>query len=108
MVDVDDVHAIYRVVLIEVLALSYAVRPPRALRSAEERVLRVVAPKVRGAFRACTRGDARRTGKNRSSRDPEAETSTALGAAQQRSRPRALLTIARQSASPSPMPLALV
>ncbi|AUX35854.1 MULTISPECIES: hypothetical protein [Sorangium] len=27
-VDVDDVHAIYRVVLIEVLALSYAVRPP--------------------------------------------------------------------------------
>ena len=28
-VDVDDVHAIYRVVLIEVLALSYAVRPPK-------------------------------------------------------------------------------
>jgi hypothetical protein len=27
-VDVDDVHAIYRVVLIEVLALSQAVRPP--------------------------------------------------------------------------------
>lgn len=27
-VNVDDVHAIYRVVLIEVLALSYAVRPP--------------------------------------------------------------------------------
>jgi hypothetical protein len=27
-VDVDDVHAIYRVVLIEVLALSYAVRAP--------------------------------------------------------------------------------
>jgi hypothetical protein len=27
-VDVDDVHAIYRVVLIEVLALSYAVHPP--------------------------------------------------------------------------------
>jgi hypothetical protein len=27
-VDVDDVHAIYRVVLIEELALSYAVRPP--------------------------------------------------------------------------------
>lgn len=27
-VDVDDVNAIYRVVLIEVLALSYAVRPP--------------------------------------------------------------------------------
>lgn len=27
-VDVDDVHAIYRVVLIEVLALSYAVGPP--------------------------------------------------------------------------------
>jgi hypothetical protein len=27
-VDVDDVHAIYRVVLIEVLALSYAVAPP--------------------------------------------------------------------------------
>lgn len=27
-VDVDDVHAIYRVVLVEVLALSYAVRPP--------------------------------------------------------------------------------
>jgi hypothetical protein len=27
-VDVDDVHSIYRVVLIEVLALSYAVRPP--------------------------------------------------------------------------------
>jgi hypothetical protein len=27
-VDVDDVHAIYRVVLIEVLALSYAVNPP--------------------------------------------------------------------------------
>ncbi|WP_437740760.1 hypothetical protein WME73_35230 [Sorangium sp. So ce302] len=27
-VDVDDVHAIYRVVLIEILALSYAVRPP--------------------------------------------------------------------------------
>jgi hypothetical protein len=27
-IDVDDVHAIYRVVLIEVLALSYAVRPP--------------------------------------------------------------------------------
>lgn len=27
-VDVDDVHAIYQVVLIEVLALSYVVRPP--------------------------------------------------------------------------------
>ena len=27
-VDVDDVHAIYRVVLIEVFALSYAVKPP--------------------------------------------------------------------------------
>lgn len=27
-VDVDDVHAIYHVVLVEVLALSYAVRPP--------------------------------------------------------------------------------
>ncbi|MET0591183.1 MAG: hypothetical protein ABW133_00685 [Polyangiaceae bacterium] len=27
-VDVDDVHAIYRVVLIEILALSYAVSPP--------------------------------------------------------------------------------
>jgi hypothetical protein len=27
-VDVDDVHGIYRVVLIEILALSYAVRPP--------------------------------------------------------------------------------
>lgn len=27
-VDVDDVHSIYRLVLIEVLALSYAVRPP--------------------------------------------------------------------------------
>ena len=27
-VDVDDVHSIYRVVLIEILALSYAVRPP--------------------------------------------------------------------------------
>jgi hypothetical protein len=27
-VDVNDVHTIYRVVLIEVLALSYAVRPP--------------------------------------------------------------------------------
>jgi hypothetical protein len=27
-VDVDDVHAIYRLVLVEVLALSYAVRPP--------------------------------------------------------------------------------
>ncbi len=27
-VEVDDVHEIYRVVLIEVLALSYAVRPP--------------------------------------------------------------------------------
>jgi len=27
-VDVDDVHAIYRVVLIEILALSYAVRAP--------------------------------------------------------------------------------
>ncbi len=27
-IDVDDVHAIYRVVLVEVLALSYAVRPP--------------------------------------------------------------------------------
>ena len=27
-VDVDDVHAVYRVVLIEVLALSYAVHPP--------------------------------------------------------------------------------
>ena len=27
-VDVEDVHAIYRVVLIEILALSYAVRPP--------------------------------------------------------------------------------
>jgi len=27
-VDIEDVHAIYRVVLIEVLALSYAVRPP--------------------------------------------------------------------------------
>ncbi|HKQ68573.1 MAG TPA: hypothetical protein VJT73_04505 [Polyangiaceae bacterium] len=31
-VDVDDVHAIYRVVLIEVLALSYAVRPPEHYR----------------------------------------------------------------------------
>lgn len=30
-VDVDDVHAIYRLVLIEVLALSYAVRPPANL-----------------------------------------------------------------------------
>lgn len=29
-VDVDDVHEIYRLVLIEILALSYAVRPPRA------------------------------------------------------------------------------
>jgi hypothetical protein len=28
-VDVDDVHAIYRVVLVEILALSYAVRPPK-------------------------------------------------------------------------------
>jgi hypothetical protein len=27
-VDVDDVHSIYRLVLIEVLALSYAVKPP--------------------------------------------------------------------------------
>lgn len=27
-VDVDDVHAIYRLVLIEILALSYAVRAP--------------------------------------------------------------------------------
>lgn len=27
-VDVDDVHAIYQVVLVEILALSYAVRPP--------------------------------------------------------------------------------
>ncbi len=27
-VDVDDVHAIFRVVLVEVLALSYAVKPP--------------------------------------------------------------------------------
>lgn len=27
-VDIEDVHAIYRVVLIEILALSYAVRPP--------------------------------------------------------------------------------
>lgn len=27
-VDVDDVHSIYHVVLVEVLALSYAVRPP--------------------------------------------------------------------------------
>jgi hypothetical protein len=27
-VDVDDVHEIYRIVLIEILALSYAVRPP--------------------------------------------------------------------------------
>jgi hypothetical protein len=27
-VDVDDVHAIYRLVLIEVLAMSYAVKPP--------------------------------------------------------------------------------
>jgi len=27
-VDVDDVHSIYRVVLVEVLALSHAVRPP--------------------------------------------------------------------------------
>lgn len=27
-VDVDDVHAIYRLVLVEILALSYAVRPP--------------------------------------------------------------------------------
>jgi hypothetical protein len=27
-IDVDDVHAVYRIVLIEVLALSYAVRPP--------------------------------------------------------------------------------
>lgn len=28
-VDVDDVHAIYRSVLVEVLALSYCVRPPK-------------------------------------------------------------------------------
>ena len=28
-VDVDDVHAIYRVVLVEILALSYAVKPPK-------------------------------------------------------------------------------
>jgi hypothetical protein len=27
-VDVDDVHSIYRVILVEILALSYAVRPP--------------------------------------------------------------------------------
>ncbi|NLE89269.1 MAG: hypothetical protein GX607_23030 [Myxococcales bacterium] len=27
-VDVDDVHAVYRLVLVELLALSYAVRPP--------------------------------------------------------------------------------
>lgn len=33
-VDVDDVHSIYRVVLIEVLALSYAVRPPANWRAA--------------------------------------------------------------------------
>lgn len=30
-IDVDDVHAIYRLVLIEVLALSYSVRPPANL-----------------------------------------------------------------------------
>lgn len=30
-VDVDDVHSIYRVVLIEILALSYAVRAPKNL-----------------------------------------------------------------------------
>lgn len=28
-VDVDDVHAIYRIVLVEILALSYAVKPPK-------------------------------------------------------------------------------
>lgn len=33
-VDVDEVHAIYRLVLIEVLALSYAVKPPSPLAQA--------------------------------------------------------------------------
>ena len=28
VVDVDDVHAIYKLLLVEVLALSYAVAPP--------------------------------------------------------------------------------
>jgi hypothetical protein len=28
-VDVDDVHAVYRAVLVEILALSYSVRPPK-------------------------------------------------------------------------------
>lgn len=35
-IDVDDVDAVYRLVLVEVLALSYAVRPPADWRSAPE------------------------------------------------------------------------
>ncbi len=34
-VDVDDVHAIYRVVLVEILALSYAVKPPKNATNSE-------------------------------------------------------------------------
>jgi hypothetical protein len=35
-IDVDDVHAIYRAVLVEILTLSYAVRKPRAAGGSHE------------------------------------------------------------------------
>ncbi|MBL8741735.1 MAG: hypothetical protein JNK04_11595 [Myxococcales bacterium] len=35
-IDVDDVHAIYRAVLVEILTLSYAVRPPRSASGSPE------------------------------------------------------------------------
>lgn len=34
-IDVDDVHAIYRAVLLEILSLSHAVKPPRGAAQAE-------------------------------------------------------------------------
>lgn len=34
-IDVDDVHSIYRAVLLEILALSYAVTPPQGVPTAE-------------------------------------------------------------------------
>jgi hypothetical protein len=38
-VDVDDVHAIYRLVLVEILALSYAVRLPQGFPVAKNEIL---------------------------------------------------------------------
>ena len=38
-IDVDDVHTVYRVVLVEILALSYAVRRPEGYPVAKTELL---------------------------------------------------------------------